>query len=132
MDVGNPSNFARMNNMFHSELSEMKNLISGYAFTDEETRAAMKKVYKEYNYVMDPHGAVGYLGLQSWINESKSDVNGIFLETAHPAKFLDVVESTLEIKVNIPENLQLCMAKEKRSVKMSRHYKEFKAYLMNV
>ena len=103
MDVGNPSNFIRIQELFNNDLAAIKKQFSSFSFTDDETRAAMKEIYKNANYVADPHGAVGYLGLQKY-GLSENEL-GVFLETAHPVKFLDVVETTLPIKVNIPEQI---------------------------
>ena len=114
MDVGNPSNFARMFELYGESVDNMRNDISGYWFSDEKTRHEMKKVYTETGYTLDPHGAVGILGLKEFMNGK--DMNGIFLETAHPAKFKDIVDDTLGINVDIPERLMEYMKKEKQSI----------------
>ena len=126
MDVGNPSNFIRIQELFNNDLAAIKKQFSSFSFTDDETRAAMKEIYKNANYVADPHGAVGYLGLQKY-GLSENEL-GVFLETAHPVKFLDVVETTLPIKVNIPEQIKSVINKEKVSIKIST-YQELKNYL---
>ncbi|HFA51403.1 MAG TPA: threonine synthase [Bacteroidetes bacterium] len=128
MDVGNPSNFARMMDMYGSTWNNFKKEISGYSFTDEETKAAMKEVFEKYGYVIDPHGAVGYLALQEYQAENKGTC-GIVLETAHPSKFLDDVESILEKKVEVPERLAVLAEKKKVSVKMGTAFGEFKEWL---
>lgn len=127
MDVGNPSNFARMNAWYGGDLSKMQLDIGGYWYSDEETRKGLKKVYQDQQYLMDPHGAIGYLGLKAY--QEQNDVTGIFLETAHPAKFIDVVEETIEEKIKIPERLQACLDKEKQAVKMPPEYEALKAFL---
>ncbi|HET9052654.1 MAG TPA: threonine synthase, partial [Cyclobacteriaceae bacterium] len=104
MDVGNPSNFARMMDLYNNDLNTIKSGITGYTFSDEETKQVMQDVYKKSNYVLDPHGAVGYLGLKKYFSEN-NDATGVFLETAHPAKFLEVVEDVLKQKITIPEKL---------------------------
>jgi len=131
MDVGNPSNFARMLNLFEDDHSKMKNLITGCSFTDEETRDAMKKVFKETNYTLDPHGAIGYLGLKKYQSQSPETV-GVFLETAHPAKFLDVVESTLQTKVEIPDGLKFFLSKKKTSISCNADFNSFKSVLQEI
>jgi threonine synthase len=129
MDVGNPSNFARMLNLFQNDQTSMSNLISGYPFTDDETRAAMKKVFTESNYVLDPHGAVGYLGLKKY--RMTDNCSGVFLETAHPAKFKEVVEQTLEQAIEIPTSLKKFLSKEKVTVKTPSDFFGFKKILTN-
>lgn len=131
MDVGNPSNFARILDLFQNDFNSIKNLISGYAFTDEETRAAMRHVFGTNGYVMDPHGAVAYLGLKKYIKESGADVLGVFAETAHPAKFRDVVQETLSSPVTIPEKLLKFMALSKKVTAMPASYDAFRNILMD-
>jgi len=131
MDVGNPSNFARMLDLFQHNHSAMKHLITGYSFTDEETRIAMKEVFKKFNYTLDPHGAIGYLGLKKYQSQNPESV-GVFLETAHPAKFLDVVESTLQTKVSIPVALQSFMAGRKKSIECEADFVFFKDLLQKI
>ncbi|NNC69913.1 MAG: threonine synthase, partial [Flavobacteriaceae bacterium] len=126
MDVGNPSNFIRILELFNKDDEQLKKLFSSYSFTDNETRQAMKSIYKKSNYIVDPHGAVGYLGLKK--HELKANDYGIFLETAHPVKFLDIVEETLGAKVAIPEQIQSVINKEKRSIRIS-SYSDLKAFL---
>ncbi len=126
MDVGNPSNFIRIQELFQNDLSALKQAFSSYSFTDEETKEAMKKVYQNTGYIADPHGAVGYLGLQTY-GLSENEI-GIFLETAHPVKFLDVVEETLPVRIEIPTQIQKVMDKEKVAIQIS-SYEELKAFL---
>lgn len=130
MDVGNPSNFARMLDMFDHDRDAMARVITGLAFTDEQTRAAMRDVYGETGYIMDPHGAVGYLGLKSW-TARYGPAAGVFLETAHPGKFGDVVEDTLDITLALPAALEGFIGREKLSVPMTSTYADFKEYLSN-
>ncbi|HRG08210.1 MAG TPA: threonine synthase [Cyclobacteriaceae bacterium] len=125
MDVGNPSNFVRMLDLFQHDFKSLTELITGFTFTDAETREAMLQLYDSTGYIMDPHGAVGYLGLKQFL-KSKPDYTGIFLETAHPAKFADVVEATLETKVELPERLQKFMRGEKKTVIVSAGFDEFR------
>ncbi|MHB0755576.1 threonine synthase [Polaribacter sp. M15] len=127
MDVGNPSNFIRIRELFNNDLDALKSAFSSYSFTDDETRETMKSIYNNSGYVADPHGAVGYLGLKK--HGLKENEFGVFLETAHPVKFLDVVEETLPIKVEIPEQIQKVINNKKVAIKAS-SYEDLKAYLM--
>jgi threonine synthase len=130
MDVGNPSNFVRMLDLFGNDFASISNDVIGYSFTDDQTRAAMRHVKASADYTMDPHGAVGYLGLQKFKDERMSEITGIFLETAHPAKFKEVVEETLKESVAVPETLQKFIQRQKKSVMMSSDFDKFKAYLI--
>ncbi|MGA7721370.1 MAG: threonine synthase [Ignavibacteriaceae bacterium] len=132
MDVGNPSNFARILDMYGRKHDIIKQIIYSASFSDKQTKAAMKEVYSKYNYVIDPHGAVGYLAFQKYINEKKlSDFAGIILETAHPSKFGDIVESVINKQIEIPERLKLCLTQEKHSVKISTNYEDLSSFLRN-
>jgi len=126
MDVGNPSNFIRIRELFNNDLQTLKNSFSSYSFSDDETRKKMQDIYDISGYVTDPHGAVGYLGLEK--HGLKENQIGIFLETAHPVKFLDVVESTLPVKVEIPQQIKKVIDKEKVALKIS-SYEDLKNYL---
>lgn len=130
MDVGNPSNFVRMLDLYDQQTDKLKQDIVGYAFTDDETRAAMRHVHALTDYVLDPHGAIAYLGLKKYMHEHEGDVTGIFLETAHPAKFKEVVDETLAKPVAIPEPLQKFMTQPKQSVMMSTDFEDLKQYLL--
>lgn len=127
MDVGDPSNFVRIRHLYQNDFSKLQENLSSYSFLDEATKSAMQKIYSESGYVADPHGAVGYLGLKEY-QKSNPNVYGIFLETAHPVKFLDVVEDTLGLSPEIPPQIQKVMGKEKKSIKIS-SYEELKSYL---
>jgi len=126
MDVGNPSNFIRIQELFDNDLDTIKKHFSSYSFSDDETRETMKKIHHKTSYVADPHGAVGYLGLEKY-DLSDHEI-GIFLETAHPVKFLDVVEGTLDVKVAIPPQIQKVIGKEKVATQIS-SYDELKIFL---
>jgi threonine synthase len=127
MDVGNPSNFIRIQEMYQNDLFQFKKDFSSFTFTDEETTEAMKTIYDNNGYIAEPHGAVGYLGLKRELLNYPSAI-GVFLETAHPIKFLDVVEPTLNVKLPIPEQIESVIHKEKVSTKI-KTYAEFKAFL---
>jgi threonine synthase len=117
MDVGNPSNFVRIQEMYNNDLSEFEKDFSSYTYTDEETKFAMKNIYTNSGYIAEPHGAVGYLGLKKEL-EKQHNAIGFFLETAHPIKFLDVVEPVLNVKLEIPKQIESVLGKEKVSIKI--------------
>ena len=131
MDVGNPSNFARMSEIFENKLENFKAHIEGFSYSDEQTRKAIQELYKQFQYIPDPHGAIAYLGLKEYLrNKHDNKVTGIFLETAHPAKFLDVVEEEISDKVVLPPSLKACLSKEKKSTVIENDYEKFKAFLL--
>ena len=127
MDVGNPSNFIRIQEIYKNDDALLKKNISSYSFTDDETRAAMKSIKAISGYIADPHGAVGYLGLKKYLKNKKAQ--GIFLETAHPVKFLDVVEAVLNETIAFPPQISAVIGKEKVALKIST-YQELKAFLL--
>ena len=128
MDVGNPSNFVRIEAIYNNNFQRLKQHLSSYSFTDTQTINALKELYNEYNYVADPHGAVGYLGAKEYLKE-RPDSHVVFLETAHPTKFLDVVEETIQENVELPEQILKVMDKKKQSIKIST-YDELKSFLL--
>ena len=130
MDVGNPSNFVRIQKIFNNDIYRMKKNFSGYSYTDDQTKKALKKIFSIKKYIADPHGAVGYLGLQEYISTQKDDLYGVFLETAHPVKFKDTVEKTLNLKVPIPDRLKETLSKKKVSIPI-RDYNELRSYLLD-
>lgn len=129
MDVGNPSNFIRIQELYQNDLAEFKKDFSSFSFTDEETLVAMKNIFDKSGYVAEPHGAVGYLGLKQEL-QNHPEAIGIFLETAHPIKFLDIVEPALKIKLPIPMQIEPILNKEKLSISV-RNYEDLKNYLLH-
>jgi threonine synthase len=129
MDVGNPSNFARMKDLYGSTWNIMHDDIKGYAFTDVQTEEAMQQVEQQFGYVMDPHTAVGHLALQSYLRDFP-DHQGVVLSTAHPAKFLPDVERILGHSIEVPERLAILENLEKKSVLMDVQYNTFKSWLL--
>ncbi|WP_299311481.1 threonine synthase [uncultured Aquimarina sp.] len=127
MDVGNPSNFIRIQQLFDNKFESLKSNFSAYSFDDVTTRDAMKEVYNKSKYIADPHGAVGYLGLKEY--NLQENEYGVFLETAHPVKFMDIVEKTLNVKIPIPPQIQKVMNKQKVSIKTN-DYKKLKEFLL--
>lgn len=128
MDVGNPSNFIRIQEIYNNNFETLKENLSSYSFTDIETKEALLEIYAKYNYVADPHGAVGYLGAKEYLNE-QPDVHCIFLETAHPTKFLDVVEGVIDKKQELPTQIKSVMGKDKVSIKID-SYEQLKKFLL--
>jgi len=134
MDVGNPSNFARMMDYYDNNIEMLREDIDAYAFTDEQTSECIKDVADKYNYILCPHSAVGYLGLDKFVNDNELDptyINGIVLSTAHPVKFGEVVEPLIGKKVEIPERLKSIIDGEKLSIPMSADFNTFKSWLLS-
>jgi len=130
MDVGNPSNFIRILEIFHHQFPDLAKNLSSYSISDEETMAIIKEVYERSNYLLDPHGAVGYLSLKRFL-EKHPQRKGIFLETAHPVKFPDAVEKATATKIKMPSSLSSIMKAEKMSIKMTASYELFKNFLLD-
>jgi threonine synthase len=128
MDVGNPSNFARMLDLYGSTWNTMRSEISGYSYTDAETEVAMRDIWEEFGYVIDPHGAVAYLALRAY-QANNPGTQGVVLETAHPAKFLDDVNRVLGFEVEVPERLAKLANEIKVATQMSTDYNDFKVWL---
>jgi len=129
MDVGNPSNFIRILEIFDKEFISLKNVLTSYSISDDETRAIVKDVFANKNYLLDPHGAVGYLALKKYL-DTHSELQGIFLETAHPVKFYDVVEPIIEQEVPMPSAIKSLLKEKKQSSKMNVDYDSFKEFLL--
>ncbi|CAN5317101.1 threonine synthase [soil metagenome] len=128
MDVGNPSNFSRMVDLYGNDFTKLSEDVSGFSFDDAETKRIMNDVFKNNGYLLDPHGAIGYLGLKEYLKNG-NDATGIFLETAHPGKFRDVVEDAIGQSIMLPESLMKFLKGEKKAVKMGSSFDEFKSYL---
>ncbi|HOO84369.1 MAG TPA: threonine synthase [Prolixibacteraceae bacterium] len=127
MDVGDPSNFVRILDLYKNNFEAISEHIIGYRYSDNEIRTIIKKVYEKYDYLLDPHGACGYEALNQYLNNNQL---GVFLETAHPAKFTETVEAVVGIgNVPLPQKLAEFMKGEKLSIPMSNQFDEFKAYL---
>ena len=127
MDVGDPSNFARIYDLYGKSHERITSLISGATYSDEQIRQTMKQCYEETGYILDPHGACGYQALEDGLKEGEV---GVFCETAHPAKFKEKVDDILGIDVEIPDRLAAFMKGEKQSVPMTKAFADFKTYLM--
>lgn len=127
MDVGDPSNFARIYTLYGQSHERISQLISGATYQDEQIRETMRQCYNETGYTLDPHGACGFRALQEGLHEGEV---GVFCETAHPAKFKEKVDDILNTDIDIPARLKAFMEGEKQSVSMSRDFADFKRYLM--
>ena len=129
MDVGDPSNFARVLDLYSGSHADISAEISGTTYTDEQIRETVKETWTEHHYLLDPHGACGYRALVEGLKEGET---GVFLETAHPAKFLETVESIIGEAVEIPAKLQEFMKGEKKSLQMTKDFADFKKYLLTL
>ena len=128
MDVGDPSNFARIYDLYGKSHERISSLIGGATYSDEQIRQTMRQCYEETGYILDPHGACGY---QALADSMKPGEVGVFCETAHPAKFKEKVDDILGIDVDIPARLRAFMQGQKQSVPMTKDFADFKQYLMN-
>lgn len=130
MDVGDPSNFVRMLELFDNDFTKLKSTVTAYSITEQETAETIKEVHDKYNYLLDPHGAVGYAALSKYL-QGHTGKRGLFLETAHPIKFYDAVEKLTGKKLPVPDSLSGLMSREKVSTKISTYYTEFKDFLLH-
>lgn len=129
MDVGNPSNFVRILEIFNHQFPELKSKLSSYSINDDETIATIKEVYDKHNYLLDPHGAVGYLALKRYLADHPGE-NGIFLETAHPVKFPGAVVKITGKTIEAPDSVQAIMRSEKKSILIEAEYEALKDFLL--
>ena len=130
MDVSDPSNFIRIKKIYNNDFFKLKKFISSYSFSDTITKKALRELYANTNYIADPHGAIGYLGLQSYLRGvNENNYQGIFLETAHPIKFAPIVESTLKLKLDLPSQIDKLMEKPKLSIPL-KDYQALKEFLL--
>ncbi len=130
MDVGNPSNFVRILQLFDQQFQSLKNVMSSYSFSDEEIKSILKKLYADSQYLLDPHGAVGYGALKKYLQQHPG-VRGIFLETAHPVKFYDVVEPITGQKVPMPAIIHDLLKLKKQRIRIDANYEAFRDYLIS-
>ena len=128
MDVGDPSNFARIYDLYGGSHEKVTSLISGATYSDEQIRETVLACYKQTGYILDPHGSCGYRALQEGLKDGEY---GVFCETAHPAKFKETVDSITKGDVEIPERLAAFMRGKKESVPMSKEFNDFKSFLMS-
>lgn len=130
MDVGNPSNFVRIMELFKQQLPDLQKVLSSYSISDDITTQTIKKVFEEEHYMLDPHGAVAYYALEQYL-QTHDGGKGIFLETAHPVKFPETVEEATNTKIPFPESVQHLIGKEKISVVMDASFNTFKSWLLS-
>lgn len=128
MDVGNPSNFARILDLYHNSWDAIKSEIQGFTYTDEQISQTLAEVYSQRNYLLDPHGAVAY---RSLVEGLQPDEVGVMLETAHPAKFKSIVDNIIGADIEIPQRLRAFMENPKQSVRMPSAFGPFKQYLLS-
>ncbi len=129
MDVGNPSNFARIQFLFEESDSEIRKHLTGYSFNDSETRTGIRELYEETGYLACPHTAIGYLAAKNQIASDRKASHCVVLSTAHPVKFRDVIEPLIAEEIEVPERLLKWLKREKKSVAIGSQFEEFKSYL---
>lgn len=130
MDVGSPSNFIRLAHLYGDNYGRIKENVSGYFFTDNETRDGMEYIFDKYGYVSCPHTAIGIMGLQSYMNTTRQDAVGVALATAHPSKFKPLVESILGESIAVPSRLAILADREKQSIRIPADYQAFRESLL--
>ena len=130
MDVGNPSNFARILDIYSDDWDLIKEDIQGFSYDDKQTETCIQKVYQDKNYVLCPHTAVAYLGMEDFLKQITQPSSAIVLSTAHPIKFKDVVEPLIGKELEIPPRLQKMLGHEKQSISMSKEFEDFKSWLL--
>ncbi|MPS65908.1 MAG: threonine synthase [Chryseobacterium sp.] len=130
MDVGNPSNFIRILELFENHFEDVKSKISGYSIDDDKTLQTIKEVYEKFNYLLDPHSSVAYTAMEQYLKENPGK-KGFILATAHPVKFPDAVEMAAQVSIELPESLKDLMKKEKKSLKIQADFAELKRILLD-
>ena len=130
MDVSNPSNFIRIQKIYNNDLQKIRKNISGFSYNDKETKETIRKLFTSQDYLIDPHSAIGYLGLKEYMEDNDNNINGIFISTAHSIKFKNVVEDTISSKIKYPNSVIKIMNKEKQSQSIE-NYSELKEILLN-
>jgi threonine synthase len=131
MDVGSPSNWIRIMDLFNKDVEELKKVLTGYRFTDEETLQAIKQIYRDHTYVVCPHTAIGWLGVQKWHKENPEDKStAVFLSTAHPCKFPEVFPVAILNSIVIPDEVKALEGKPKKSDRLGKNFSDFKKYLL--
>ncbi|WP_185856256.1 threonine synthase [Blattabacterium cuenoti] len=133
MDISNPSNFSRIWYLYKKNMNQLRKKLFSYSFTDEETLSIIEMVWKEYKYMLDPHGAIGYLGIRQYLQEEVKDplTTSIFLETAHPIKFIDHLPVSLRKEISVPEQFKILLGSKKRkTIQIPNTYNIFKNWLI--
>ncbi len=130
MDVGNPSNFIRVMELFNNNFEQVGNVVSGYTISDEITKQTITDVYQQYNYILDPHGAVAYNAMDQYL-QLHPNQKGFILETAHPIKFPETVEAAIGKLIEVPATAKALFGKEKKSIRLKADFKSLKEYLLD-
>jgi threonine synthase len=131
MDVGNPSNFARIMYLFDGNVKNLRRVLSSSSYSDVDTQRMIVEQFRKNSYVLDPHGAVGALALRHYFEAEEREIDGIILETAHPAKFIDIYEDRMKKAIEVPERLRAMMQGTKHSVRLSAEFGDLKTILMS-
>lgn len=130
MDVGNPSNWVRIQDLFHNNLDELRTIVSSYTYNDEETVKAMEELYEKYKYIACPHTAIAYLASQAYKNEYPGEYASVFLSTAHPCKFPDAISEEVFANIQLPKGAEDLAGKPKLATEIPADYEVFKSYLL--
>ncbi|MBI5524905.1 MAG: threonine synthase [Deltaproteobacteria bacterium] len=130
MDVSSPSNWERILDLCGGDRNAIGKDLTGCSFDDDATRKAIRELHTRFGYVADPHGAVGWLGLERYGREARREFTGVFLETAHPAKFLGVVETETGVRVEVPDRVRAVLSRPRHAVKMAAEFAALKEYLL--
>lgn len=128
MDVGNPNNYSRITEIFDNSFEKISNILTGYSIDDEKTLSTISKIYNKYDYILDPHGAVGFAAMEKDNNISMN----IILETAHPAKFNETIKKAVGKNIELPHMIKEIIYKEKKSIRLKNNFEDFKSYLLNI
>lgn len=131
MDVGNPSNFVRILDFYEGDYNRICHDITSFSFDDHQNKEGLLELYQRFSYIADPHGAIGYLGLKEYL-KTNSTIKGIFLETAHPAKFQEIIENILKRAIDTPDTLQLALGQKKNTIEINADYGDFKELLLSM
>jgi threonine synthase len=129
MDVGDPNNFVRILEIFGKDSTMMKRLLSATSITDDETRETIATIFRDTRYLLDPHGAVGYISLERWLDKHPQDA-GYFVETAHPIKFYDVVEPVIGAAIDLPDAVKAIIDRPKSAVQIEPEFESLKQFLL--
>jgi len=130
MDVGNPSNWVRIAELFRNDTDALKALVTGYSYNDEQTLEAIKAVHQRYNYIVCPHTAIAWKALTDWQQQNNGEPAGIFLSTAHPCKFPDVFPAEIAQSITVPEQVQELQGKTKQATELPNNFHEFKDWML--
>ncbi len=131
MDVGDPSNFYRIWDLFNGDIDMMRRQINSYSIDDTDTKSGIREMWEQYDYLIDPHGAVGYQAIKQHRKNNRGDYQYILLETAHPAKFKDIMETVIDAKIEMPEQLGRALEKDKTAIAVKNTYEDFRQQLMH-